>query len=121
LAAAVGAPHRLSRAALAALERAADGTAYPARPFPFAELPATAAEAEALAAFIEAGSLATWRGDGRLDVSAPFAACVLADPALFVGPAAQSLAWWLRRTGGFAVGDGAARREGRQVSEPSPN
>jgi hypothetical protein len=86
-----------------------------------AELPATAAEAEALVAFIEAGSLAAWRGDGTLDVSAPFAACVLADPALFVGPAARALAWFLRRSGGFAAGGRAGQGTGRRVPQPSAN
>jgi hypothetical protein len=51
---------RLSRAAFAAPERAADGTAYPARPFPFAEQPATPGEAKAIAAC----SRPLWTGSG---------------------------------------------------------
>ena len=58
-----GTTFTLSAAGFAALEGAADDIAYPARPF-FAECPATAAEADALADFIMAGSATAWRDDG---------------------------------------------------------
>jgi hypothetical protein len=60
----------------------------------------------------EAAPLIAWPGDGTADVSAPFAACVPADPGPFVGPAAGAPAGFLHRSGGFSVGDGVARQVG---------
>jgi hypothetical protein len=76
-------------------------------------------QAEALAALIEAGLLAARRGDNPPDVSAPFAACLLADPASFAEPAARVMVGFLRRSSGFAGWDGAARRARRRVPGPS--
>jgi hypothetical protein len=75
---------------------------------PVCPRPATAAKAEALAGVIAAGIIAMCRDVGKLDVSAPFAACVLADWEMFVGQAAWVLAWCSPRSGGFAAEDVAA-------------